>query len=243
MRIAAVAKPEDQDIWLKRARTMSVRVLDNFIRDQPIEGTTLRVFLTEGQFAVWELAMELCRKAAGVELSPARCLEYMAAEFIGTWGQLQDDNDDDDASGGSEETLETSGGEETPAAVPELVAEANADPGELSEQETYRLVYERDGYSCCYPGCTARAELHPHHIELRSRFGKKGRRQRDDPSNIVTVCEFHHSLRHDELIGIKGKAPFQLRWEAPALMKQALLRLGDALSLFPGDARLLHCLT
>jgi hypothetical protein len=38
------------------------------------------------------------------------------------------------------------------------------------------------------------------------------------------VCEFHHGLRHREEIQVRGRAPFQLEWTPPRLMREALER-------------------
>jgi hypothetical protein len=71
----------------------------------------------------------------------------------------------------------------------------------------------------------ARARLHPHHIEFRSHFGKKRRLEKDSPYNVTTLCVFHHRLLHSGVIGVKGKAPFDLEWKMPKLTETAMMRL------------------
>ena len=88
-------------------------------------------------------------------------------------------------------------------------------------------ILERDSYQCSYPGCGARSGLHPHHIEFRSRFGKKTRAERDAPSNQVTACALHHRMLHAGVISVKGRAPDQLEWSQPAVMVAAMRRLKE----------------
>jgi hypothetical protein len=69
-------------------------------------------------------------------------------------------------------------------------------------------IFERDGWRCSVPGCTSRANLNAHHIEFRSRGGT------DDDSNLVTLCVGHHQRGiHDGLIRCSGAAPDDLWWE------------------------------
>ena len=68
-------------------------------------------------------------------------------------------------------------------------------------------VLDRDGWRCTAPGCSARADLEKHHVRYRSRGGD------DDPSNLTTLCRFHH--RHGEhggLLRVRGRAPDALRF-------------------------------
>jgi hypothetical protein len=46
--------------------------------------------------------------------------------------------------------------------------------------------FERDGWRCSVPGCTARRNLQSHHIRFRSRGGP------DEPWNRTTLCAHHH---------------------------------------------------
>ncbi len=55
-------------------------------------------------------------------------------------------------------------------------------------------VFERDGWRCAVPGCTARRNLHDHHLLFRSRGGGNAR------ENRITLCVWHH------LHGIHGAA-------------------------------------
>lgn len=65
--------------------------------------------------------------------------------------------------------------------------------------------FERDGWRCTAPGCTARRSLHSHHIVFRSAGGA------DEPWNRTTLCAFHH-LRgvHAGHVRCAGRAPDQL---------------------------------
>ena len=62
--------------------------------------------------------------------------------------------------------------------------------------------FERDGFRCTVPGCTARRNLHSHHIVFRSARGP------DVPWNRTTLCAFHHHRGvHDGRVRIRGRAP------------------------------------
>jgi hypothetical protein len=68
-------------------------------------------------------------------------------------------------------------------------------------------VFERDGWQCRVPGCSAYGPLHAHHIVFRAHGGS------DDPDNLVTLCTFHHKALHDRWIRCVGRAPDALYWE------------------------------
>jgi hypothetical protein len=68
-------------------------------------------------------------------------------------------------------------------------------------------LYARDGFVCSNPVCTARRDLHAHHIEFRSHGGT------DDPENRTVLCAGCHRLLHVvQSLGVTGKAPTGLRW-------------------------------
>jgi hypothetical protein len=60
--------------------------------------------------------------------------------------------------------------------------EVRSDP---AWQSRYR-TFERDGWRCRVPGCSARRNLQEHHVVFRSQGGS------DDPENLVTLCATHH---------------------------------------------------
>jgi hypothetical protein len=60
-------------------------------------------------------------------------------------------------------------------------------------------ILRRDNYRCVVPQCSQRRSLQVHHIRFRSAGGD------DDPSNLVTLCAFHHQALHDGRIRIRGK--------------------------------------
>jgi len=47
-------------------------------------------------------------------------------------------------------------------------------------------IFERDGWRCRVPGCTARRNLQVHHVRFRSRGGS------DDDANLAVLCATHH---------------------------------------------------
>ena len=67
--------------------------------------------------------------------------------------------------------------------------------------------FERDGWRCTVPACSARRNLHSHHILFRSAGGP------DVPANRTTLCAWHH-LRgvHEGWVVIQGRAPEALRY-------------------------------
>ncbi len=66
--------------------------------------------------------------------------------------------------------------------------------------------FERDGFRCTAPGCTARRNLHSHHIRFRSHQGP------DEPWNRTTLCAYHHerALHLERTLRIRGRAPDRL---------------------------------
>jgi hypothetical protein len=84
--------------------------------------------------------------------------------------------------------------------------------------------FDRDGFRCTVPGCTARRNLHSHHIRFRSAGGA------DAPWNRTTLCAVHHQRGvHDGTLGICGRAPDALVYE---------LGRDPAERFFSGDVRL-----
>jgi hypothetical protein len=80
--------------------------------------------------------------------------------------------------------------------------------------------FERDGWRCTVPGCTARRNLQSHHIHFRSAGGP------DESWNRTTLCAFHHHRGvHAGHVGIRGQAPDRLIYD---------LRIGSFRS---GDVR------
>jgi hypothetical protein len=69
-------------------------------------------------------------------------------------------------------------------------------------------IFERDGWRCAVPACSARRSLHDHHVLYRSRGGDHRR------DNRVAVCAAHH-LRgiHGFRVRVTGRAPDDLTWE------------------------------
>jgi hypothetical protein len=71
----------------------------------------------------------------------------------------------------------------------------------------HAAIYEREGYRCLAPGCTGRRHLEAHHQKQRSQGGT------DDPSNLMTLCAFHHRQgAHGLVMETSGPAPVQTRF-------------------------------
>jgi hypothetical protein len=85
-------------------------------------------------------------------------------------------------------------------------------------------IFARDNWRCAVPACSARRELHDHHLLFRSRGGANTR------ENRITVCAWHH-LRgiHGGRVRAWGEAPHGVTWELGLRAgRRPLLRLtGD----------------
>lgn len=86
-------------------------------------------------------------------------------------------------------------------------------------------VFERDGWRCTVPGCSARRNLHAHHVVFRSQGGS------DALSNQTTLCAVHHQRGvHAGRVRIVGRAPGGLVYELglrPGLPPLERYRSGD----------------
>jgi hypothetical protein len=254
-RIASVAAPENEVMWLDSALSLSVKQLERRIKDgTDTLASTLHLPLTEDLRILWENALEIYRRRAGAELSPVEAFELMLAEVHAEWGHYGTDLSED-----TEETedSDTSEPEPEPEPQPQPSEEKTLDApvfpwveGIDSEQATLwederaaesafaknsdyndvrHHVLERDGWKCTYPGCGARAQLHVHHIRFRSRGGG------DTAWNLTVVCAFHHRLIHTERIGVQGHAPVGLEWTPPKLMQAVLDRRRNNPSIWTNE--------
>ncbi len=68
-------------------------------------------------------------------------------------------------------------------------------------------IFERDGWRCAVPACTARSSLHDHHVLYRRGGG-------NHVDNRVAICAAHHlNGIHRFRIRVGGVAPHDLTWE------------------------------
>ena len=68
-------------------------------------------------------------------------------------------------------------------------------------------VHNRTGWRCTAPGCTARRNLHVHHICHRSLGGT------DEDWNEISICAFHHLQgEHGRYARCRGRAPLDVVW-------------------------------
>lgn len=223
-RIASRATRDNETMWLDSALSLSVRELDRRIKDGTDSlASMLHFWATESQRAAWENSLELCRRMVGANISPGEALELMAGEFFATYAHNLAEDEVDEAEAPTQKHEEAAAVTPSPKVVEERVCPENRKelptPLNLVSDDAFtRRVLERDGYACQYPGCSARKHLHAHHIVFRSRGGT------NDPGNGVTLCAFHHRMLHGELIKVSGRAPEQLEWLPPKVMKFALTR-------------------
>lgn len=62
-------------------------------------------------------------------------------------------------------------------------------------QELRKEILERDEKTCQEQDANCSGPLHVHHIIPLSRGGG------NEPSNLITLCEYHHSLKHEHMQG------------------------------------------
>ena len=216
-RVAQVANPENELMWVESALSLSVRELERRIRDGgELTGGRISIWLNQEEMAVWQRTLEVCRRVSGAEIDTAQCIEYICGEFLATYEPLdvrEEERGDDEPSEPSEneaptgdepnkqaEQAETGAGGGSPEAsevVATLMCPDNDDPPSpvaVPYTKTHRGVLRRDGWRCTYPSCTARMGLHVHHIEFRSRSGSKGKARSNSPGNLTVVCVIHHKM-------------------------------------------------
>jgi hypothetical protein len=238
-KVAMVATAEDEQKWVEKAVQLTTRQLEREIRDQlQPGGGTVSWWLTAEQSAVMARAMEVCRRMCGEEIDPGRCLELIAGEFLATYEAeseqgleregVQNESPEPHESTQSDAMMCPDGDELPPAiAVP--------------YSQTAHGVVERDQYRCQYSGCSVMCGLHVHHIEFRSRTGRKSRAHSNSPENLLTLCFVHHRMVHAGLIGVRGKAPDELQWRRPEILESAtecFNQVVDAASFDPDDFEL-----
>jgi hypothetical protein len=245
-KVASVATSETDAEWTEKAIASSFRDLEREVRDgvSP-SGGRISIWLSAEQAAIWQQALEICRRVSGEEIDSGLALEYIAGEFLATYAAPTQELACDESPDAELENAENTGdgadsrpspsstglGEEAIAEIdPKVETRLCPDNEDLPSIEAkcyatiHREVLDRDGFRCQYPGCSVRYALHVHHLELRSHFGRRTRAQMNDPSNLVVLCAIHHRMLHAGIIGVRGKAPGELEWRRPKLMETATER-------------------
>ena len=93
-RLASVAAPDNEVMWLESALSLTVRQLEQRIKDGTDTLTSvLRLPLTEDRRILWENALEIFRRRAGAEISPVEAFELMVAEVIAEWAHYLTDTE------------------------------------------------------------------------------------------------------------------------------------------------------
>ena len=114
-RLASVAAPDNEVMWLESALSLTVRQLEQRIKDGTDTLTSvLRLPLTEDRRILWENALEIFRRRAGAEISPVEAFELMVAEVIAEWAHYLTDTETSE----TPETPLTPETPETPRAKP-----------------------------------------------------------------------------------------------------------------------------
>ncbi len=86
-RLADIAAPENEVMWIESALSSTVQQLEKKIKDGTDTLATMLHFpLSEGMRLLWEDTLEIFRRRAGAEISPLAVFEYMLAENVAGWG-------------------------------------------------------------------------------------------------------------------------------------------------------------
>ncbi len=83
-------------------------------------------------------------------------------------------------------------------------------------KRTHDKVTMRDKDCCAVPGCRSRRNLAIHHLLMQSLGG------RHEVWNLLLLCAGHHTLLHDGVLSISGRAPDDLVFDLPLDRMRAL---------------------
>jgi hypothetical protein len=185
--LLAVVRPENEAAWLARAREVTIRRLEDEVEwaldadvstPPPAEGTLVVPPLDE---------VQMCARGCDAEIrfaGPSSVIALLRYAIRAS----------------------------TPRGAPpweglerllhHIIAEWSSRPRHRDP------IFERDGWRCAVPVCTARTSLHDHHVIYRSRGGDNAR------DNRVAICAAHHlNGIHKFRIRVAGVAPHDLTWE------------------------------
>jgi hypothetical protein len=260
-RVASVATPENEVMWLDSALSLTVQQLERRISDGTDSlASVLRLPLTEDQRILWENALEIFRRRAGAEISPVTAFELMAAEVVAEWGhylvsdstnaptpdQPDTPEAEPEAEEEAEETTDPSSGSGSGAVFPwaESVDPTAFEPGRLWENER-DSEKEFEVNSIYNQACQLVLERDGWKCTYPGCGARaslhvhhivfRSRGGSDDPWNLTVVCNFHHNLIHTEKIAVRGRAPATLEWTPPKLMQEVLDRRRNKPSMWVGE--------
>ena len=150
-KIAQVATPQDEVRWLDSALSLSVRELEQKIReDMGRDGARIQMWLSEGQNTVLENAFEVCRRLSGAQLEPGQCLDLICGEFLATYAYLAHQEEVKAEEPDEENTAEVENDAATARIELAICPENDGPPSPnvASYGKTWREVLERDRYHC-----------------------------------------------------------------------------------------------
>ena len=82
-RLADVAAPENEVMWIESALSSSVQQLEKKIKDgTDTLATMLHLPVSGGMRGLWEDTLEIFRRQAGAEIAPLAVFEYLLAENV-----------------------------------------------------------------------------------------------------------------------------------------------------------------
>ncbi len=209
LRVGEIARPGTEHAWITFAKAHTLRRLEDEVGAAKAAGEAIVFHAPREAASVFLLALEAARLCVGHSVSGR-----LATDGVATTGAATHEP----AAGGLASEAD---------AIAWMIEHAIDAWSEQGAQFRDYADFERDGYRCTAPGCTARRSLHSHHIVFQSACGA------DEPWNRTTLCAFHH-LRgiHAGTVRCTGRAPeglvFELgiRPDGPAVLRA---RSGDIL--------------
>ena len=260
-RIAPVAAPDNEVMWLDSALSLSVRQLEQRIKDgTDTLASVLHLPLTEDRRILWENGLEIYRRRAGAEISPVEAFELMLAEVIAEWGHFLTDTEtsetpEEPESEGTKSTDEANPPETNPPRDSEAEAgpvfpwAETIDTTQIEQESPWENERDAEKEFATNPAynevrqlvlerdgwkCTypgCRARARLHVHHVRYR----SRGGSDSPWNLTVVCNFHHDLIHSNHVAVQGGAPHALQWTPPKLMQAVLDRRRNNPSIWVDD--------
>jgi hypothetical protein len=207
--ITKAATPETEGEWLEKSQTTSA----NQLRAER-KGEAPKIHrgfsLSPEQAARFDQLVAGLRKEVGVVAGADAMLELMTRGASGARGEAPVQRVVITECGSCGDA--TSPSRDGPVPVSQAAVEHARCSGEVHDLRAEenvvkravpaavrRRVNDRDGGCCLVPGCGAMSALDVHHED--------GWKAGHDPVRMLTLCWWHHRLRHEGSLAIEGSAP------------------------------------
>jgi hypothetical protein len=230
--VRRVAKPHNEQAWIEKTAGRTLREIEAMVagrkpgdmpgdpRDPDLTPRVLRLELSPDVYARWIDARRRIEEEVGHALDDDAFVAALCARGNG------DGRDGDGASTKApyqiaisvcpdcERATQDAAGQVIDVA-PEVLERACCDAEQVGRVDgdwperlttaippaTRRMVLRRDHHRCAVPGCRVSRGLEIHHIVAREDGGDHS------PTNLITLCTFHHRARHNGHLRITGTAP------------------------------------